>query len=103
MRRSAVSLTTLMTARADPSVTWLLSSSDPSVEFLTRVDVLGQSHASATVRAARRAILDGPRVRALLEGQQKDGGFGCHPYQKWTGAHWRLVSLVELGLPARDP
>lgn len=22
-----------------------------------------------------------------------------HPYQKWTGAHWRLVSLVELGVP----
>ena len=21
-----------------------------------------------------------------------------HPYQKWTGAHWRLVSLVELGV-----
>ncbi|MFQ5871493.1 MAG: hypothetical protein ACE5IB_04990, partial [Candidatus Geothermarchaeales archaeon] len=25
-----------------------------------------------------------------------------HPYKKWTGAHWRLVSLVELGLPAGD-
>jgi hypothetical protein len=26
-----------------------------------------------------------------------------HPYRKWTGAHWRLVSLVELGIPAREP
>ncbi len=42
-------------------------------------------------------------MQALLEGQQADGGFGCHPYRKWTGAHWRLVSLIELGLPARDP
>jgi hypothetical protein len=23
-----------------------------------------------------------------------------HPYRKWTGAHWRLVPLVELGDPA---
>lgn len=35
----------------------------------------------------------------LLAGQIADGSFGCHPYRKWTGAHWRLVSLVELGLP----
>jgi hypothetical protein len=41
-------------------------------------------------------------VRALLEGQQVDGGFGVHPYRKWTGAHWRLVSLVELEAPSRD-
>jgi hypothetical protein len=42
-------------------------------------------------------------VRALLSGQHEDGGFGVHPYRKWTGAHWRLVSLVELGIPAGEP
>jgi hypothetical protein len=54
-------------------------------------------------------------VRALLAGQHvgkqksKDslgihlGGFGVHPYKKWDGAHWRLVSLVELGIPAHEP
>ncbi len=47
----------------------------------------------------RDAIPSGNRVRALLKGQQRDGGFGVHPYKKWTGAHWRLVSLVELGIP----
>jgi hypothetical protein len=26
-----------------------------------------------------------------------------HPYGKWRGAHWRLVSLVELGVPAGEP
>jgi hypothetical protein len=30
-------------------------------------------------------------------------GFKLHPYQKWTGAHWRLVSLMELGLPSKHP
>ena len=44
-------------------------------------------------------MLDGPRVRPLLAGQQPDGGFGVNVYGKWGGAHWRLVSLVELGVP----
>jgi hypothetical protein len=37
-------------------------------------------------------------IAGLLEGQLPDGGFGVHPYSKWKGAHWRLVSLVELGV-----
>ncbi len=82
---------------------WLLSSRDPSVRFLTRTDVLGQSLRTKTVREDRDAIPRGPRVRALLRGQRRDGGFGGHPYKKWTGAHWRLVSLVELALPPGHP
>ena len=38
-------------------------------------------------------------IAGLLSGQRRDGGFGVHPYTKWTGSHWRLVSLVELGIP----
>jgi len=41
-------------------------------------------------------------MAGLLEGQQPDGGFVVHPYSKWKGAHWRLVSLVELGISARS-
>jgi hypothetical protein len=41
-------------------------------------------------------------IAGLLRGQRRDGGFGGHPYSKWTGAHWRLVSLVELGVAATD-
>ncbi|MFI5281578.1 MAG: hypothetical protein ACHQ0J_00420 [Candidatus Dormibacterales bacterium] len=37
-------------------------------------------------------------IAGLLRGQRPDGSFGVHPYSKWTGAHWRLVSLVELGV-----
>jgi hypothetical protein len=28
---------------------------------------------------------------------------GVHPYKKWQGAHWRLVSLVELGVAPGEP
>jgi hypothetical protein len=38
-------------------------------------------------------------IAGLLKGQRPDGSFGVHPYSKWKGAHWRLVSLVELGIP----
>jgi hypothetical protein len=41
-------------------------------------------------------------IKRLLSGQRPDGGFGVQPYSKWKGGHWRLVSLVELGIPARN-
>ena len=37
-------------------------------------------------------------IAQLLAGQCADGSFGVHPYSKWRGAHWRLVSLVELAV-----
>jgi hypothetical protein len=86
----------------DPStsyaVEWLLGSSEPAIRALTRRDVLGEP---ADPDAER--IRSGPWVTALLSGQQADGGFGGDPYRKWTGAHWRLISLVELAAPSSDP
>jgi hypothetical protein len=76
----------------------LLSSAEPAVRYLTRRDVLGEP-----VEPNAEEILSGPKVSALLDGQLPDGGFGGHPYKKWTGAHWRLVSLVELAAPPGEP
>ena len=88
-----------MTKDADSSaVEWLLQSGDPSVRYFTLTDILEKSKDSPEVEKAWRLIPSGPRVLILLDGQQSDGSFGVHPYQKWTGAHWRLVSLVELGI-----
>jgi len=84
----------------DPAVNWLLESDDPSIRYLTLTEVLDRPLDSKEVLAAKEQIPNGPTVKTLLSGQQADGGFGVHPYQKWTGAHWRLVSLVELGIPA---
>jgi hypothetical protein len=96
------------------AIGWLLQSKDPSVRYWTRVDVLGESPDSPQVRAEREQIPRGWRVRKLLAGQgagkrenrsfaTHTGGFGVHPYKKWNGAHWRLVSLVELGILTDDP
>jgi hypothetical protein len=88
--------------RSNPGVAWLLASDEPSIRLLALTEVLGLPPDHAEVREARPCVLDGPVVRALLSGQQSDGGFGVHPYQKWTGAFWRLISLVEAGLPERE-
>jgi hypothetical protein len=77
---------------------WLLASDEPAIRMMTGRDVLGEPAADD-----ESEILAGPRVTALLSGQQSDGGFGVSFYRKWTGAHWRLVSLAELEIPALEP
>ena len=86
-----------MEDKTGDAVNWLLSSAEPAVRLLARRDLLGEDDVHTD------EVLDGPMVRTLLSGQCRDGGFGVHPYRKWTGAHWRLVSLVELGIPAGEP
>lgn len=85
-----------MKAGAEPTIKWLLESREPAIRRLVRRELLGQV-------TPQEDALGGPLVRGLLAGQQSDGGFGDHPYNKWEGAHWRLVSLVELGIPAGQP
>lgn len=87
-----------MDPRAHSAVTWLLNSSEPAIRLMTRRDILGEQ---ADEDAGQ--VLAGAKVTALLSGQRGDGGFGVHPYRRWTGAHWRLVSLAELAIPPREP
>jgi hypothetical protein len=84
-------------APAETATEWLLASSEPAIRHMAARDLLGGEG------SAESPILEGPKVRQLLAGQRPDGGFGVHPYRKWTGAHWRLVSLVELALPSSEP
>jgi hypothetical protein len=84
--------------RTETAVSWLLSSEEPAIRLMAARDLLGERR-----DADPAEILAGPKVRALLSGQQADGGFGVGYYSKWTGAHWRLVSLAELEIPVREP
>ena len=87
-----------MIGTPSPALDWLLGSDEPGIVFQTKRDLLGEAEPAEAAR-----VLAGPWVRALLAGQQKTGGFGVGVYGKWGGAHWRLVSLVELGVPAGEP
>ena len=80
------------------AIEWLLASDEPGIRFQARRDLLGEKLAPRT-----KEILRGPLMSKLLAGQQPNGGFGGHPYKKWDGAHWRLVSMVELGMPPGEP
>src|SRR5688572_20915194 len=87
-----------MSVVASNALAWLLESDEPGVVAQAKRDLL---EVEDPPEAAR--VLDGPKVRTLLGGQRPDGGFGVNVYGKWGGAHWRLVSLVELGVPAGEP
>lgn len=87
-----------MDQRPLAAVDWLLSSDEPAIRLLTRRDLLGKATGNEEPQ-----VLTGAKMRALFLGQQADGGFGNRPYRKWTGAHWRLVSMVELAVPTHEP
>jgi hypothetical protein len=82
---------------AGAAIAWLLECDEPAIRRMARWDLLDDAP------PGDEQILEGPKVRALFSGQEPDGGFGVHPYRKWAGAHWRLVSLVELGVGSREP
>jgi hypothetical protein len=85
---------------------WLLSEEDPSVRYLTLVDLLGRPLDSPEVLAARQAIaLRGP-VPALLDSQNEDGSWavpGEFYTDKYHGAVWSLLLLAELRADPADP
>ena len=83
----------------ESAVEWLLASREPAIRFMARRDLLGERVGPAD----QEPVLEGDAVGRLLAGQRADGGFGVHPYRKWTGAHWRLVSLTELAVPSGEP
>ena len=69
-----------MDPRTHAAVTWLLNSAEPAIRQMTRRNVLGER---ADEDAGR--VLADAKVTALVADQQPGGGFGVHPYRKWTG------------------
>lgn len=82
----------------------LLESDEPSVRYKVRVGVLGEDNDTPAVKALRREIKDSPRVQRLLSKRRPDGCLEPvhHVYQKWTGAHWVLATLADIGYPSAD-
>lgn len=85
-----------------PVIDWLLDDDEPSIKYRTLTELLDYKPESALAATTRAKIAKSPRVIALFSGQIADGGFGCHAYDKWMGAHWRLPCLADLALPPRD-
>lgn len=81
-------------ASVDPGLAWVLKNGDPAAQNLARSELLHGAKGGSPTRS--------PRLRTLLTAPLRG-----HPYgNKWKGSHWRLVSLVELGVkpqPALKP
>lgn len=75
---------------------------EPSIRLWILTGVRGRSASSPSVREAGRQVRASPRVEALLSERLADGTIPWHPYAKWYGAHWVLVTLAELGYPPGD-
>lgn len=80
----------------------LLKSDEPSIQFKTLVNLLGKDSASNECERIQQAIKSSSRVKLLLSERDHDGKIPYHPYKKWYGAHWVLVSLADLGYPSGD-
>jgi hypothetical protein len=78
----------------------LLASDEPSIRLQIRKNV--EDANDDGVAELRDQVRRSPRVAALLSERTADGAISAHPYAKWYGAHWVLVTLAELGYPAQD-
>ncbi len=80
----------------------LLQSSEPSVRWRLRVNVMGEARDSATIRELEREIQASPRVKALLQNVDGDGHLQANVYAKWQGVQWVFMTLADIGYPRGD-
>jgi hypothetical protein len=86
----------------DDIIARLLNSNEPCIRYKTLVNVLGMDPEGPEARQVREAIPSSPRILKLLSQRQMDGRIPGNPYYKFTGAHWILSLLADLGYPPGD-
>ncbi len=85
-------------------VTTLVNSAEPSIRYKILTGVLGQDPTSRPIKKLQSEIRQSPRVLALLKDRTSTGAFrDRHVYRKWTGAHWVVATLADIGYPPGDP
>jgi hypothetical protein len=82
----------------------LLSASDPSIRWRTRVRVLGEGRSDRSVRRLEEQIRKSRTVRRLLahRAARFREGAARSLYHYWQGLHWALASLADIGYPPED-
>ena len=69
--------------------------SEPALAWKVSVNILGVRHDSTAARQAAESTCNSALVSTLLAGRDTSG----HAYRKWTGSHWLLSILADLGYP----
>ncbi len=72
--------------------------SEPALAWKVTVKILGHAPDSPEAMKASRLVRNSPLVTSLIENRDTTG----HAYRKWTGSHWLLALLADLGFPAGD-
>lgn len=80
----------------------LLDATEPSVRFKIRVHILGECVDSVLIQQLQQEIRTSSRVQTLLAGVAPSSHLDPGPYRKWTGAHWVLADLADIGYPPGD-
>lgn len=80
--------------RTEFALRWLLECPEPAIRGLAQVEFAGGASDGDERSEAIEALIGGDDPARLL---------ALHPYAKWVGSHWRLVSVVELGVTGQDP
>lgn len=89
----------------DEIVEILLRSEEPSIRYKTFVNLLDGDPESSRAQELQKEIKESNRVQGLFS--ERDGGIyegklPHHAYKKWSGAHWVLALLADLGYPSGD-
>ncbi len=71
---------------------------EPSLAWKVTVNILGKPANSTEARQAAERVQGSKLVIAMLAARDTSG----HTYRKWTGSHWLLSLLADLGYPAGD-
>ena len=84
--------------KGDPTE-WLLEKDNPSVRYLTLINIRGISSDDPEVREAKAAIMETGVVPKILA-KQEEGGYWDDPDKmynsKYKGTVWQLIILAEL-------
>jgi hypothetical protein len=90
--------------KGDPTG-WLLEETNPSVRYLTLLNILNRSETDADAILAKKQIMDRGIVPQILKMQQKDcwNDPGRFYVDKYKGTVWQLIILAEHGADGDNP
>lgn len=71
---------------------------EPALAWKVTVNIHGCSPTSPEAKKAARITRQSLLVSSLLDNRDTTG----HAYRKWTGSHWLLTLLADLGCPPGD-
>lgn len=87
---------------SDKNIDWLLQG-EPWIQYLTRVELLGEEDGNAHVIAARRAMLADPKIKAVLAELMDWPGTVLNSHKSASQSFHKLAFIADLGLNISDP